>query len=126
MASRSTPSASARAPRISARSRPAPTPAAWSASTLKLQSLLRREVSDFGGRLLAEPGGRVGRRAAGRQIAGDERFLFMVQGPADGWKGEIVPRDLIPAEQPDFEALGPGHHRLVEQPRAVDQLHLAD
>src|SRR5271169_2791768 len=50
----------------------------------------------------------------------------MLQRPADRREGEIGPRDFVPAEQTDLETLRPCRDGLVQQPRAKDQLHLAD
>src|SRR5271169_1065009 len=52
--------------------------------------------------------------------------MIVLQGPADRWEGEIEPRDFVPVEETDFEALGPRRDGFVEQPRAKDQLHLAN
>src|SRR5215831_8526847 len=63
---------------------------------------------------------------ARREIAGGAGVALMVQGPAHRRKSDLVPRDLIPPEEADFEALRPGRDRLVGEPGAVDQLYLAE
>ena len=35
-------------------------------------------------------------------------FLPSIQRPAHRWKGDFVPRDVVPTEQRDIEAFGPG------------------
>jgi hypothetical protein len=41
-------------------------------------------------------------------------------------EGDVVPRDLVPGEERDFEAFGAGRDRIVDEAGAVDQLDLAD
>ena len=69
-----------------------------------------------------DPGGLT--RAVKSRVS--PRLAIMLQRPADRWESQLGPRDLLPVEEADLKALGPGGDRLVEQPGAIDQLHLAD
>src|SRR5438876_5146224 len=69
---------------------------------------------------------RTRRIDAGGEVAGSPGFAVVLERPADRRKGEPVPGNLLPAKEPDLEALLSGLNSFVEQAGAIDQLHLAD
>src|ERR1700675_2181252 len=71
-------------------------------------------------------GGGGWRGGAGGEVAGAPRVAVVVEGPMHRWESDVVPRDLVPGEERDFEAFGARGHGVVEEARAVDQLDLAD
>src|SRR5690242_14134051 len=71
-------------------------------------------------------GGVGGRGVAGGEVAGAPRLAVVVEGPAHRREGDLVPRDLVPGEERDFEAFRAGRDRVVDEAGAVDQLDLAD
>src|ERR1051326_8827572 len=66
------------------------------------------------------------RRGPGCEVAGRLRLALVVQGPMHRRERGLVPRDVVPMEEGDFEALRSRRDRLVEEARPVDQLYLAD
>src|SRR5438445_6856376 len=69
---------------------------------------------------------RAGRVDAGGIVARRPRFAIVLERPANRGEGEFRPRDFCPIEKPHLEALGSRLNRLFQQPRAIDQLYLAD
>src|SRR5580658_5202022 len=66
------------------------------------------------------------RRAARREVARGGAVAVVVERPAHRGEGEVVPGDLLPGEELDLEALGPGREFRRRQMGAIDELHLAD
>src|SRR5215469_9484004 len=66
------------------------------------------------------------RRAAGREVSGGGAVAVVVERPAYRRKGDVVPGDLVPAEESDLKAFGTGGELGRCQVGAVDDLHLAD
>src|SRR5271169_1453134 len=101
------PSGSAKPLMICVRLRRGPMRAAWSDSSPRRTSI-------------------TGRIDAGGKIACRPRLSIVLKRPSYRRESELAPRDLPPLEEPDLEALRSGLDGLVQQARAVDQLHLAD
>src|SRR5207244_4528757 len=69
---------------------------------------------------------RAGRVDAGRVVARSSRFAIVLERPANRGEGELRPRDFRPIEEPDLKALRSRLNPFFQQPRAIDQLYLAD
>src|SRR5262249_10686111 len=66
----------------------------------------------------------AGRVAAGVELAAFHGLAVVAERPAHRWKGEVGPRDLLPAEEADLGALGAGCDVGRGEVGAVDHLYL--
>ena len=79
---------------------------------------------------LSSPGLRIAqlsrRVREGREVSEALHAPVLLQRPRDRWKGDVPPRDLVPARQHHLEAFRPGRECLVLKMRQVHDLHLGD
>src|SRR5579862_8244936 len=87
-------------------------------------------TAGLGSKPLRRGGGAKGpvvrRVAARRRVAALLDFMLVVQRPAHRREGDVVPRDLVPAEERHVEALRARFDPAVDEARAIDQLYLAE